>query len=346
MTWLNIGADPYYYTRSEIIYLHNRIHLEYGDATPISQEVIEAEQLLSSHLRYYGIEHRHQDKLAKKAATYREKLLPFTLQELWAYTEQAIILESAAVQFVTKEKNGRIYVIFKGVDGREDAILRAVNRNLPPGVSKLTRLNGTAKADFLYLHPAYQLVLQEADRYGETVTTWEALNLTIQKAAAEASVIFKSDVSIPFNVVKGSLTEERIVTSVVLEPETPDNTKTEESQGDIYSEEVIQKGMYWWMENAGQSFSYQHTMPETRDPSPWAPGRPLTSKDIKLLENWQTRVPQTIGTQNIQKGTWMTTARILNDDLWREIKEGRITAWSVGMEAMGKVETYQVVEGH
>jgi hypothetical protein len=87
-------------------------------------------------------------------------------------------------------------------------------------------------------------------------------------------------------------------------------------------------------------------MPETRDPSPWAPGRPLTSKDIKLLENWQTRVPQTIGTQNIQKGTWMTTARILNDDLWREIKEGRITAWSVGMEAMGKVETYQVVEGH
>lgn len=344
--WSYITADSWAYTVQDIISLHKQIHDEYGNADKIPDEVISAEQILSMQMRSNGLEHRHDDKLSRKAATYRPNPLPFTMSELWAYLQYAITLESVAVRFVKTEKNGRIYAIFKGLDGREDMVLRAINRSLPPGVPQITRLNGTAKSDFLYVYNALSLQLVESPgRYEEVVTTWDTLNSVIQKSAAEASVVFKSDVEIPFRVIKSDHpVEEHIVTSVVLEPETPDNTKTKETDGDIYSVVEICKAMYWWMENAGNSFSYQHTMPETRAPSPWAPGKPLTSKEIKLLENWQTRVDQEIGGQLIQKGTWMTTARILDGNLWAEIKAGRITGWSVGMESLGKVELYEIVD--
>lgn len=135
------------------------------------------------------------------------------------------------------------------------------------------------------------------------------------------------------NVANAGKEYERVVSGVVLEPEVLDGTKTPETEGDIYSELEIQKAMYYWMENAPGAFSHYHVEQG---------GKPLKSRDVILLENWQTRAVENHGDQVIRKGTWMQTNRVGNtadgDRLWKGIINGEINSWSVGIRTMASFE--------
>lgn len=115
--------------------------------------------------------------------------------------------------------------------------------------------------------------------------------------------------------------EERTVFGVVLVPETVD------SQGDIYSEEEIRKTMYRFMERY-QRFGLQHR---------------TIRPDILPLECYQAPmdIPEEVFGQPIKKGTWLLRVRIQSDAIWRDVKSGKITGFSIGGSAIRRPEARQ-----
>ena len=107
---------------------------------------------------------------------------------------------------------------------------------------------------------------------------------------------------------------ERIVTGIVLVPEE------EDTQGQIYSKEEVQKACYWWMENSGQ-FAEGHSCMD---------GAMLDPGDIAILECWVQRGDTEIGGEPVKDGTWLITTRVNKDAVWEKIVKGEINAWSIG----------------
>lgn len=112
------------------------------------------------------------------------------------------------------------------------------------------------------------------------------------------------------NVVKVLKTaEERYVLGIVLVPETRD------SQGDIYSHDEVRKAAHAYMEHAG-NLGKQH-------------GEIVTGK-LKILENYLSPVEFVQDTETIAKGTWLMGIRVVDDDLWDDVKKGSFTGFSIG----------------
>jgi DNA adenine methylase len=105
------------------------------------------------------------------------------------------------------------------------------------------------------------------------------------------------------------LGEERYVLGVVLEPDTVD------SQGDIYSAETVRQTAYKFMEEY-ENIGLQHSG--------------LINDKVKILESWIQRDDSNIGGQLVKAGTWMLAVRVLDDELWAAVKDGRITGFSIG----------------
>jgi len=102
--------------------------------------------------------------------------------------------------------------------------------------------------------------------------------------------------------------ERRLVTGVVLEPDTVDLQK------DTVTAEEIGLAMERWM-LAGHAWDVQHEGPER--------------EDIKLVECYQCPADVVIGEEPVRKGTWVTTVKVLDDDLWAKVKAGEITGFSI-----------------
>jgi hypothetical protein len=211
--------------------------------------------------------------------------------------------------------------------GMADIVERAIQRTLPEGL-----YFGSFPESESYIRtvPAYALQLIPVKDREMVISTMKAFIGEISASAASASRVFKSGVppTIPFRVHK-QYASERIVTGAVMIPEVPDGTKTEESDADIYSEAEVMKAMHWWMENAGQAFSYHHVP---------LGGTKLAPGEVVILENFQARTAYKEGNQDIPKGTWMLSTRVKNDQLWLDIISGKINSWSVGINALGALE--------
>ncbi len=233
-------------------------------------------------------------------------------------------------------------------DGMLNSILKTISKAAGPNVTVELAKDDKDNAQIVAVKGAYRLALVPAHHGPMTHLSTMSNIIKVQQSNWQAAAhkasprFFKEGVnpSIPFKVVPGIVRKsiaaqdwERIVTGVVLEPEVVDGTKTDESLGDIYSEEEIKKAMYFWMENALGSFSYHHVEQG---------GNPLSAKDIALIENWQARQDEVIGEQTIRKGSWVQTNRVCRtekgDKLWQDILNGHINSWSIGAMAMGKLE--------
>lgn len=112
--------------------------------------------------------------------------------------------------------------------------------------------------------------------------------------------------------------EERFVFGVVLQPETKD------SQGDIYSADEVRVAAHTYMEKA-QALGKQH-------------GEIITGK-LKILESYVAPTDFALETETITKGTWLLGIRVVDDDLWTEVKKGSFTGFSIGGEAFRTPET-------
>ncbi len=129
-----------------------------------------------------------------------------------------------------------------------------------------------------------------------------------------ATLIKSSDDSFKFRVLKKATEEDRYVFGIVLEPLTGKGSDVD-LQDDYYSKETIHKASDTWM-ISNHANGINHTK--------WADDR------ITVLQNYIAPVDFEFGDETIKKGTWLMGARINDDDLWEDVKNGDYEGWSIG----------------
>jgi hypothetical protein len=107
--------------------------------------------------------------------------------------------------------------------------------------------------------------------------------------------------------------EERYVLGVVLEPLK--EMGMTDSQNDTYSAVEVRQACHKFMEDYG-TMGLQHQINVT--------GR------VKLIENTITRQDEVIDGQPVRAGTWLMGVRIVDDGLWKRVKDGSLTGFSIG----------------
>jgi len=101
--------------------------------------------------------------------------------------------------------------------------------------------------------------------------------------------------------------EKRLVTGVVIEPET------EDTYGDVISAEEIEKAMVRFMEGNPQ-IRVEHDL----DYKP----------KVAIIENWIEREGRVMGEQFIKAGSWLMTTKVFDDTVWEMIKAGKLNGLS------------------
>lgn len=108
-------------------------------------------------------------------------------------------------------------------------------------------------------------------------------------------------------VLKAKAAEERIVYGIVYEPDV------EDSQGDEANAEEIRKAAYQFMEEV-QTFKVMHKGKNVK---------------VRILENYIAPVDFKIEGKSISKGSWVLVTRILDNKIWKAIKKGKLTGYSM-----------------
>jgi putative serine protease XkdF len=127
-----------------------------------------------------------------------------------------------------------------------------------------------------------------------------------------------------FEIAKAN-DEEQTVTGVVLMPETVD------AQGDIYSADVIKQAAYDFLAsyNATTKLGRQH-----KDFANW-------TNRFALVESYLAPMEFALNTRIIKAGSWIMTVKVLDAKVWKMVKDGKITGFSIG----GKARVKQLTNG-
>lgn len=106
-------------------------------------------------------------------------------------------------------------------------------------------------------------------------------------------------------------TDKRLVTAIALKPEDRD------SQGHIYSKEIIEQAAYDFVAglNRTSSAGLMHS---------------IFDRNIEVVESWLVPEDMTIFGKFLKAGTWIVTLRVNDLEIWRMIKKGVINAVSIG----------------
>jgi len=102
--------------------------------------------------------------------------------------------------------------------------------------------------------------------------------------------------------------DEHIIGGIVYEPDIVD------SQGDSATTEEIRRAAFDFMANI-QRFDVRHS--EQANPQ------------IKVLESYIAPQELLINGHRIRKGSWYMTLRVLDEQVWRDIKAGKLTGFSI-----------------
>jgi hypothetical protein len=104
--------------------------------------------------------------------------------------------------------------------------------------------------------------------------------------------------------------ERREITAPVLLPDVVD------SHGDIYSEEEVLKACRNFNEVCMKAnLQHMHQMDDDA---------------AKFIESYCLPSAMTVDGVDLPKGTWLATMKINNDALWKSVKEGEFTGFSIG----------------
>lgn len=107
--------------------------------------------------------------------------------------------------------------------------------------------------------------------------------------------------------------EQRFCLGIVLEPTL--EMGQPDTQNDVYSAAEIEKAAHGWMQ------SYQQIGVQHKDP---AGGK------VKILESFIQRGDAEINGQLVKSGSWCLGVRIVDDQLWTDVKSGNFTGFSIG----------------
>ena len=106
--------------------------------------------------------------------------------------------------------------------------------------------------------------------------------------------------------------DERVAVGIVYEPDETD------VHGDYSTEEEIRRAAWDFMEN-GQVFKVNHK------------GVPIAAS---VLESYVAPADFLLDDQQVKKGTWILTTRVLDDEIWSKIRSGAITGYSMAGTAL------------
>lgn len=139
----------------------------------------------------------------------------------------------------------------------------------------------------------------------------EALQPATEEADGEQNTVEKQ---IIVDIAKADH-EEQTVTGVVLQPEVVD------SQGDIMSAEVIKATAFKFLANFNKTtkLGVQHSV--------FKKGR------LELVESFIAPIDMVLGLKTVKAGSWVMTVKVLDARLWKRVKDGLITGFSIGGKA-------------
>lgn len=116
-------------------------------------------------------------------------------------------------------------------------------------------------------------------------------------------------------IFKAGGDEQRYILGEVLIPGETD------SQGDIYDEDTVRQAAHEFMRGFMRGkLGLQHE------------GR-LTS-EVDLLESYIAPIDMEIEGRYVKRGTWLMAWRVNDDQMWDDVKSGRLTGFSIGGEAI------------
>ncbi len=180
---------------------------------------------------------------------------------------------------------------------------------------------------------AYGKISKDAERteddakkaLADSIVRWEAVHGVNDAIMAKGLKVLAASVVI--NKSDDGEEEERFVMSLVLEPnDGQDGAPLKpDTQNDIYSAEDIRKGAHAWMEFYG-NVDLQHS---------W---KALGKEKVRPLECFIAPCDFKLGegkaAYDVVKGTWLLGLRVVDDELWKEVKAGEIGAYSIGGTAV------------
>jgi len=99
---------------------------------------------------------------------------------------------------------------------------------------------------------------------------------------------------------------------VVLEPDEVD------AQKDTVDVEAIERAAYRFLANYNRAtqLGVLHTI--------------FGENGIDLVESWTAKTDFKLGKEMVKKGTWLMSVKVLDDVLWKKVKKGEITGFSIG----------------
>lgn len=146
-------------------------------------------------------------------------------------------------------------------------------------------------------------VIKKANQVSDLV----ALERAIAKAAELVDQLDEREVTLL--PIDKATADQQIVFGVVLEPGTTDAHK------DTIRAAVIEKAAHLWL----AKFQIRGLMHKAN----------VNSK-IQIYESYIAPVALTIGGQKVKKGTWLLMYKILDKAIWKKIKNGELTGFSMG----------------
>lgn len=122
------------------------------------------------------------------------------------------------------------------------------------------------------------------------------------------------DASITVTIAK-AIDDKQIVIGVVLQPEVVD------AQGDIMSAAVIEKAAHKFLANYNKAtkLGLQHKV--------------FKGGMFELVESYLAPMEMAIGTLVVKAGSWIMAVKVLDADIWKAVKDGKIKGFSIGGKA-------------
>lgn len=181
------------------------------------------------------------------------------------------------------------------------------NRSLPGPVKALPK-----HGQDIYRNAFNAANEQYKDENRAHATAWAAVKNKYRKAGdrwvekSMTTIVLKHLATpiAPTMIIKSEAEEKRIVYGVVMEPEVVD------AHGDIVGEDEIEKAAHAYMMKS-QTIGVQHSK---------------IAKSVYPIESYI--APTDI--EGIKKGSWVMAVKVADDEIWKSIKDGSITGFSIG----------------
>lgn len=126
------------------------------------------------------------------------------------------------------------------------------------------------------------------------------------------------DESVVWHIPIEKADDKKIVEGVVLSPNMVD------AHGDIIKSEVIEEAAANFLAkyNASTKLGIQHS---------------VFTKSFQLRQSYITKSDVKLGSKKVKKGSWVIQVKVLDEEIWKKIKKGKITGFSIGGKAKARM---------